>query len=58
MKEARLKQRISRKELAFTVGCSYSMICKIEIGVKTPSLPMANRIARALGTTVDALFYA
>lgn len=58
MREYRIKRGMTRRELAIAVGCSESMIAKIEQGVKKPSLPMAGKISEALGKTVDRLFFA
>ena len=56
MKESRQKKGMSRKELAAAVGCSESMITKVELGVKTPSMSLAGKISKVLGKSVDSLF--
>ena len=58
MQEARKAKGLTRKQLATIVGCSASMIVKIERGEKSPSMDMAGRISKALGQTVDKLFFA
>ena len=58
MKEARKKKGLSQEALAREVGCSSSMIAKIEQGKKTPSMAMAEKIAQRLGKSVDFLFVA
>ena len=58
MQEARKAKGLTRKQLATIVGCSESMIVKIERGEKSPSMDMAGRISKALGKTVDKLFFA
>lgn len=43
------------KKVAQTVGCSESMLSKIECGLASPSLNMLHRIAKALDTNVAEL---
>lgn len=56
MRDVRTKKKITRKQLAADVGCTYSMIQQIESGGKKPSLDLAKRIAKRLGKSVDSLF--
>lgn len=42
-------------ELSALVGVSQSALSMYETGQRTPSLPIAARIAQALGCTVDDL---
>ncbi|WP_461210907.1 helix-turn-helix domain-containing protein [Desulfocurvus sp. DL9XJH121] len=44
-------------DLAAEVGCSESMLSKIEHGKANPSLKMLHRIAKALDIAAGALFY-
>ncbi|GAU09293.1 helix-turn-helix domain-containing protein [Desulfoplanes formicivorans] len=44
-------------DLAEAVGCSESMLSKIEHGKANPSLKSLHRIARALDVSASALFY-
>ena len=46
---------LSRKMLADSVGVSTQFIRLIELGVKTPSLKTASKLATVLGCTVDDL---
>jgi len=45
----RLALNMSQKELAERVNVEQSMICQIERGTKTPSLPLGAEIANVLG---------
>jgi transcriptional regulator with XRE-family HTH domain len=56
LKHARLAKRLRMKELADQVGCSESMISKIENDKTMPSIAMLHRLASALGTNVGLLF--
>nr|WP_194719925.1 helix-turn-helix transcriptional regulator [Cellulosimicrobium arenosum] len=47
---------LTQADLAARVGVSRRTIISIEQGRFDPSLPLAFRLARAFGTTVDALF--
>ena len=58
MQETRKAKGWTRKKLAAIVGCSESMIVKIERGEKNPSMEMAGRISKALGKSVNKLFFA
>ena len=46
---------MTQKQLAEKVFVDQSMICQIERGTKTPSLPLGKEIADALGCNVDDL---
>lgn len=48
---------LRQKDLARLVGCSQSDIGKYERGERIPSLPMAIRIATALGHRVEHVFW-
>lgn len=55
------KQRIPlllQRDLAARVGCSTSEVSKYERGQRVPSLPIAMRIAAALGHPVEDVFWA
>ena len=56
MKEERLRQRYSRRQMAEAVGCSASMIAAIEDGGKDPSLKLATKISLLLGKSINRLF--
>lgn len=47
---------LSQIELASKAGISQNHYSNIENGLRKPSLPTAQRIARALGCTIDELF--
>lgn len=53
---ARQMQGMTLKGLADAVGCSESMLSKIENGKTSPSLPMLHRLVEALGTNIGWLF--
>lgn len=53
---ARQMQGMTLKGLADAVGCSESMLSKIENGRTSPSLPMLHRLVGALGTNIGWLF--
>ncbi|RYC29608.1 cupin domain-containing protein [Lichenibacterium minor] len=53
---ARTMRGMTLKALASAVGCSESMLSKIETGKTSPSLPMLHRLAEALGTNIGWMF--
>ena len=53
---ARQMQGMTLKGLADAVGCSESMLSKIENGRTSPSLPLLHRLVGALGTNIGWLF--
>lgn len=53
LREFRAKKGFTQMQLACEIGCEQGLY---ERGVNTPSLHNALRLARALGTTVEALF--
>jgi molybdate-binding protein/DNA-binding XRE family transcriptional regulator len=56
--EARTRLGLSQAELAKTIGLSRQALSSIEAGRAMPRTDVALAIARALGTTVEALFSA
>ena len=52
----RNEKGLSQQALASACNVSQVYIARVEIGTLTPSLSIAIAIAKALGTTVDALF--
>lgn len=56
VKEYRTKMRLSRAELAKRAGTTERYVAFIEDGQRKPSLVMAMKLAKALRTSVDALF--
>jgi putative transcriptional regulator len=57
LKEERLRQGLTQAELAARVRVSRKTINTVENQVFVPSTLLALRLARALGTTVERLFY-
>src|SRR5215831_17727638 len=56
VKHARLIAGIRMRELALKVGCTESMISKIESGRVVPSLPMLQRLVAALDRDMASFF--
>jgi putative transcriptional regulator len=57
LKEERARQGRTQAELAALARVSRKTINTVENGVFVPSALLALRLARALGTTVEQLFY-
>lgn len=57
LKEIRTAAGLTQAELAERAGVSRKTINTVENGVFTPSTLLALELARALGTTVEELFY-
>jgi transcriptional regulator with XRE-family HTH domain len=53
---ARQRQRLTLAAVAEQIGCSESLLSKIERDRITPTLPTLFKLAEALGTSVAALF--
>lgn len=56
MRQARLARRLTLRELAETVGCSESLLSKIENEKRVPSLQMLHRILQELNISIGSLF--
>jgi len=56
LREERARRHLTQAQLAELVGVSRKTINTVENGVFVPSTVLALRLARALGTTVEALF--
>lgn len=56
LRHARRLQKMTLKSVAEKVGCSESMLSKIELGRAPPSLERLAKLAEALGMTVASLF--
>ena len=56
LRQAREELGLSREKAARLAGISTSMWIKIERGERSPTLGVAQRIARVLGRTLDDLF--
>ena len=57
LKQSRGKAGLSQQQLASRAGISRQAYFALESGKATPSTEVALRLARALGTRVDALFF-
>ena len=57
LKKIRQSKNISGIELAKMVKVSHAMIYMIESGTKNPSMKLARKIAKALGTSLDEIFF-
>ena len=56
IRELRRKNKLSQEELADTVGTTRQTITSIEVGKYTASLPLAYKIARYFGLTIEEVF--
>jgi putative transcriptional regulator len=56
LRQARAERGWTQAELAERVGVSRKTINTVENGVFIPSTTLALKLARAMGTTVEALF--
>ena len=52
----RKERRISQEELARAVGVTRQTITSIEVGKYTASLPLAHKIARYFGRSIEEVF--
>ena len=56
IRELRRAQKLSQAELAEAVGTTRQTITSIEVGRYTASLPLAYKIARFFGLTIEEVF--
>lgn len=56
IRELRRERRISQEELARAVGTTRQTITSIEVGKYVASLPLAYKIARYFGLTIEQVF--
>lgn len=56
LKRARLLAQISQTRLAKTCGIHRNYLARLEAGLSLPTVLLAQRLARELGTTVEALW--
>ncbi|MGN0742006.1 MAG: helix-turn-helix transcriptional regulator [Candidatus Fimadaptatus sp.] len=56
IRELRRERRISQEELARAVGTTRQTITSIEVGKYIASLPLAYKIARYFGLTIEEVF--
>ena len=54
---ARAEKGISQTELALRVGVTRQTVCLIEAGKYNPTLALCLRICKALGKTLDDIFW-
>ena len=57
MKQARLERNLSQTELARIIGVSRQTINMIENGAYNPTIGLCRNICRALGCTLNDLFW-
>lgn len=58
LRELRLAQGLTQEQLAELASVSQPMLSQIELGQANPSLKAAQRLAAALGVSVDSLIAA
>ena len=56
IKELRKERKLSQEDLAEAVGTTRQTITSIEVGKYTASLPLAFKIARFFGLTIEDVF--
>jgi putative transcriptional regulator len=56
LRSRRLELEMTQAQVAEVINCNKGTYANIELGKRNPSLETAKRIARVLGSTVDALF--
>jgi len=56
MIEARMKQRISQRALAKSIGTTQAVLSRIESNTTSPTFRMAAKIARGLGKRLQVRF--
>ncbi len=56
IRELRKQHKLSQEELAEAVGTTRQTITSIEVGKYTASLPLAYKIARYFGLTIEEVF--
>ena len=56
IRELRKARKLSQEELADAVGITRQTITSIEVGKYTASLPLADKIAKYFGLTIEEVF--
>ena len=56
IRELRKQRKLSQEELADAVGTTRQTITAIEVGKYTASLPLAYKIAKFFGLTIEEVF--
>lgn len=54
--ELRKSRKVSQEELALAVGVTRQTITSIEVGKYTASLPLAYKIAKYFGLSIEEIF--
>lgn len=57
LRAARIEAGRSQENTAADAGISVSFLSQLERGLKAPGLKVARRLAAALGSTIEELFY-
>lgn len=57
LKKERLKNKLTQKQAAESIGISYSMLSKVETDNKVPSKETMEKFANFYSKTVDYLFF-
>lgn len=53
----RLDRSMTQRDLAEAVGVTQTSVSKWELGAAVPTMDLAIAIARALGTTLDPIYF-
>lgn len=56
IRQLRKARKLSQEELALAVGTTRQTITSIEVGRYTASLPLAYKVARYFGLTIEEVF--
>ncbi len=56
IRDLRKERKLAQEELAEAVGTTRQTITSIEVGKYTASLPLAYKIARYFGSTIEEIF--
>lgn len=55
IKNLRLRKGMTQEQLGDKIGVTLSMVCQIERGTKTLTVPLGKQIAEVFGCTLDEL---
>lgn len=55
IKNLRLRKGMTQEQLGDKIGVTLSMVCQIERGTKTLTVPLGKQIAEVFGCTLDDL---
>ncbi|MGO0986682.1 helix-turn-helix transcriptional regulator [Clostridioides difficile] len=56
LKVLREKKKVNQKDVALNIGITTSYYGMIEVGVRTPSLPIAIKLSKYFRTSVEDIF--